>query len=451
MAQHRFANMLGGIALVAAVGGCALGSTASHTPASASPTPPPMPAIRTADVGDAGDVGDAWLAVRPGDTDEVRVIRASTGELFVSLPVGVPATPEWTRFAAATAHDGSTVVQDLATYPEPGGPSVTIAGEWRLPTIGYDPQPVGLSADGSTLALVPAGALPDTGTGSVRSRFAVLGFVPLSRTPRIIDLPGTFDFDALSPDGQTLYLVEHLEGVAGRYQVRAVDVASGRLRDGVIADKRTPDEPMAGWPISQLRTLSGLVLTLYRGLEHPFIHALQSVDGWAVCIDLPAVGAEDEAAAMDWGLALAPDRAIAYAVNSTVGIIAEVNLDDLVVGRTAMLPAAEARSGRATLVKLGHEPGGPIGRRVVVSPDGSSVYAAGRDGIAAIATGDLSRTGAWLSGQAVTALALSHDGASLYALLAADGRIVRVDPRNGDVVGGVPGSGFETMFGVFAG
>ena len=46
--------------------------------------------------------------------------------------------------------------------------------------------------------------------------------------------PGVFDFDALSPDGSILYVAEHVPGpLAGRYQVRAVDTATGRMREAI--------------------------------------------------------------------------------------------------------------------------------------------------------------------------------------------------------------------------
>ena len=61
---------------------------------------------------------------------------------------------------------------------------------------------------------------------------------------------------------------------------------------------------MGGYPITQLRRPDGMVFTLYRGAEHPFIHALSSIDAWAVCIDLPATDDDDAATALDWGLAV---------------------------------------------------------------------------------------------------------------------------------------------------
>ena len=81
-------------------------------------------------------------------------------------------------------------------------------------------------------------------------------------------------------------MIEHLDSdEGGRYQVRAVDVATGQVADGVIVDKTNIDEQMAGYPLAQVRRPDGFALTLYQGMEHPFIHALSSIEGWAVCID----------------------------------------------------------------------------------------------------------------------------------------------------------------------
>ena len=118
-----------------------------------------------------------------------------------------------------------------------------------------------------------------------------------------------------------LYLVQHLDsGPGGRYQVRSLTVASGLLDDAPITDKRFVDEPMAGRPMTQLRRADGLVLTLYDGAEHPFIHALSSVEKWAICIDLPADTSSDAAAAKDWGLVQSDDGTTIFAVNVTLGL-----------------------------------------------------------------------------------------------------------------------------------
>src|SRR5919201_6083211 len=78
----------------------------------------------------------------------------------------------------------------------------SLAGNYGLPVVAFDGTVDGLSADGRTLLLAPPGF-------GRTSRFAVLKPQTLAvRT--VIRLRGTFAFDALSPNGGTLYLIEHL-------------------------------------------------------------------------------------------------------------------------------------------------------------------------------------------------------------------------------------------------
>jgi len=154
----------------------------------------------------------------------------------------------------------------------------------------------GLSRAGRLLVL------PAEGTAGV-SRFALLD-TRLTGPARIATLAGDFGYDALSPDGSVLYLIQRL-GPAGseHYAVRAYDVGPGRLRDGVIVDKSEPDEVMAGRPVSRAASPDGgIVATLYRRQgETGFVHLLHAADGFAVCADLPV------AAQAGWGLAYAAD------------------------------------------------------------------------------------------------------------------------------------------------
>ena len=210
---------------------------------------------------------------------------------------------------------------------------------------------------------------------------------------------------------------------------------------------------MAGWPVGQVRRTDGVVLTVYRGPEHPFIHALNTIDAWAVCIDLPATGASDTAAAADWGLAADPAGRSVYAINATLGIAAEINATDLVVERTASLqtasiggPTSGGSAGAPSIVlaKFGHDEVGAAGR-VVVSPDGETVWAAGANGVVAIATRDLSVSRRMLGGTAVDRIAVAPDGSTVFALLHAGGRIVALDAATGRNLGDVPGSGFDRL------
>ena len=182
---------------------------------------------------------DAWLAVgRKGVAGLEVILAGGTDKMFDSLPAGVPIQPDWGRMIATERDGAKTVVDNLVVQPGFGGPSTTVDGAWRLPTIGPDPIPVGVSANGQTIVLVEDGAPATAGT----TRFAILD-KGVGDPARVVELKGRFDYDALSPDGKTLYVVEHLDADAGgSYQVRAVDVASGRLQDGVIADKRNIGE-----------------------------------------------------------------------------------------------------------------------------------------------------------------------------------------------------------------
>ena len=382
---------------------------------------------------------DAVLVVGRTGQSDLEVTLASTGERFFRLPSGTP-DASWSRVVSVFATSTSTVVSDV-TVPELDSTAQVVDGAWRLPTLGADPTPVGVSADGRTIVLVEDRAKPASGAGAT-TRFAIL-HRPLSATPRIVTLAGSFEYDTLSPDGAVLYVVEHLPAPPdGHYQVRAVDVATGKLRPEVVVDKSGLDEAMAGYPIAQVRRPDGMVYTLYRGPEHPFIHALSSIDGWALCIDLPATGADDEAAARDWGLAASMDGSTLIAANATLGLAVQIPFADLAVHKSVTF--APSASTAITLAKFGHDAGGPVDRRLVMSPDGSAIYAAGSGGIVRLDAGDLSVTGRFLEGSPVDAMAVTPDGTMLFALLHT-GRIVRVDAATGKVDGTVPGDGFDRL------
>jgi hypothetical protein len=393
---------------------------------------------------------DAWLVVGRRGEAGVKVVQAHTGEQDYELPLGAPTDPKWGELVVATSAGDSTTVQSLVVQPGFGGGTRVVDGRWRLPTIGDDPVPVGVSLDGSTVVLVEENEASTRST----SRFLVLDrssmFLnsPHPAAVQVVELDGSFEFDALSPNGHVLYVVEHLTtGPAGHYQVRAVDLPAGTLRPEVIVDKLKIGEEMAGWPISQLRAPDGVVYTLYRGAEHPFVHALQSADGFAVCIDLP-IGDRglEEDRVIDWGLAPSPDWKSVFAVNATVGQVVEIDPGELAIRHsTTIEPIA---GDLIVLAKFGHIDPGPIGRRVVVSADGRMAYAAGADGIVAIKTGDLSVVARFPTDSAAKALGLTPDGATLFALLGNGGRIVALDAATGKVIGELAGSGYDRLLAV---
>ena len=123
-----------------------------------------------------------------------------------------------------------------------------------------------------------------------------------------ISLHGAYSFDAISPDGDRVYLIEYTTPRdPSRYLVRAYDVSSGRLLRAPVIDPDETGEPMTGKPVTRAESASGRwAYTLYRGSEEgPFVHALDTVKGEAVCVDLAGLvpGADLRGAA----LAMSPD------------------------------------------------------------------------------------------------------------------------------------------------
>ena len=102
-------------------------------------------------------------------------------------------------------------------------------------------------------------------------------------------LRGAWAFDAISPGGSLMYLIQYLGAPgSGRYAVRALNLNTQRLYAGAIVDRREPDEKMTGQPATRIESRDGWAYTLYaRAGKGPFVHALDTVNRAAVCVDLP--------------------------------------------------------------------------------------------------------------------------------------------------------------------
>ena len=197
-------------------------------------------------------------------------------------PDGVVEPGGGSRLAGLPVGSGTVV-----TRSQTGGGRVlratVLRGRWDVPVVAYDHTPGGLSADRSTLVLMrPARLHPARG-----SSFAVLHAQRLALR-RTIALRGSWSFDAVSPDGATIYLIKTARRDLSRYSVWAYDVRAGRLLPGPIVDPSEPDEPMRGAPMTRTTGPGGRwEYTLYGGGDHPFVHALDTVERRSICIDLP--------------------------------------------------------------------------------------------------------------------------------------------------------------------
>jgi hypothetical protein len=204
---------------------------------------------------------------------------------------------------------GYTVVaQGETTVVSHDAEQLSLAGAWGLPLVTLGGTVGGVSADGRTLVL--AEQRRATGTLWPATRFAVLAASPLALR-RMVVLHGDFGFDALSPGGRTLYLVQHIsQRSLFDYRVRAYDLRAGRLLPGGIADARQRGWVMNGFPVSRAAGAGGRwVYTLYANPDnYPFVHALDTVRRTAVCIGLPWDWRKDLQAIMSAPLRVSGDR-----------------------------------------------------------------------------------------------------------------------------------------------
>jgi hypothetical protein len=216
---------------------------------------------------------------------------ASQGGLGVTMPDGL------TRIVAvgagaAGAPQSRTELEVIQTKDGSVLNWVELHGSWGVPVVTYSQSGAeGLSADGKTLVLGDVvRSYP-----RVKSWFLVLNAKTL-RITHTIELKGDFAYDALSPDGNTLYLIDHVDGTnAQRYVVRAYDLAAGRLLPGRIADRTQKSWVMQGYPMARTRSADGRwVYTLYSNPGgYPFVHALDTQRGVAHCIGLPWKGSQN--------------------------------------------------------------------------------------------------------------------------------------------------------------
>lgn len=203
------------------------------------------------------DVGSSGI-VAPGGT--VRYVTVTAGDQTV---------------VAATRLRGGQILRQQA-WP----------GTWTIPAVAYDRSAGGLSADRRTLVLIE----PRTSFPRRETRLLVVRALTL-RSAGLVDLHGDFSFDAVSPDGSRIFLIQYTSPVdPTRYLVRAYDVNARRLVPKPIVDPRDAGEKMRGNPLSRATSPDGrFAYTLYDGGGRPFVHALDTARSTARCIDLEGI------------------------------------------------------------------------------------------------------------------------------------------------------------------
>ena len=236
----------------------------------------------------AGAVFIAGLVAAPIAAADGPMPFASQGGPGVAMPDGLSRLVA-VGVGAAGVPQSRTELEVIQTKDGAVLNWVDLDGSWGVPVVTYSQSGAeGLSADGKTLVLGDVvRSYPRT-----KSWFLVVNAKTL-RIRQRIELKGDYAYDALSPDGKRLYLIDHVDGTnSQRYVVRAYDLAAGRLLPGRIADRTQKSWVMQGYPMARTTSADGRwVYTLYENPSgFPFVHALDTKRGVAHCIGLPWTG-----------------------------------------------------------------------------------------------------------------------------------------------------------------
>ena len=188
------------------------------------------------------------------------------------------------RYVALNAGSDATVVEAIRVRDGMVLRWTSLRGLLGIPMVAWDGSMGGLSRTGRRLVLASQ-------PGPKWTRFAELDPTGM-RILAQVRLRGSFAFDALSPDGSQMYLVQYLgrarDAAHQPYAVRAFDWPTRELRAGTIVDRREPYEKMSGQPLARTGNPAGWAYTLYmRPGKAPFVHALDTVHRRAFCVDLP--------------------------------------------------------------------------------------------------------------------------------------------------------------------
>ena len=203
---------------------------------------------------------------------------------------GVTAPSGAVRYVALADWKQSTTVATIQVKDGRVTGWATFAGTLGIPQVTWDGTMDGLSADGKRLVL----ASYSQRAYALRTSFVVVDTKAM-KSLRRIELPGHWAFDALSPNGKTIYALQYGAPGSGHYEVRAIDAVSGKVVPGAIVDQREPDEDMLGSPMTRTwSTNHAWAYTLYaKPNGTAFVHGLDTSNRTAVCLDLPWKGLGD--------------------------------------------------------------------------------------------------------------------------------------------------------------
>ncbi len=395
--MNRFVRSTFILGLLLALAACAPVPAATPTalpPATVAATTQPQPTSVPTHPAPTTQPAGLFLARPQGEGGPLMAYDGVTGAARFSLPPGRLSADGLHYLAAKTGAGTGLFQYDLSTGAE--APVAQLAGQWELSSV----SPTGRWAALTRLASdseKQAWAASNTWQTTVQVVDAQTG-----QLARPIELAGNFQVDTLSPDGEALFVIQYLPAVKpDHYQVRAFDLASRTLQDGALVDKRSPDEVMAGQRGQAVAPRDGSWLfTLYLRTKDnsAFIHALDTVNKYTLCFDLPPVTGATLDQLRAYSLALSPNGQMLYAANPALGLVVSVDLGSYDVTRAASFaPAPSAAAPANTSVA-----------------DGRALYFTGGQGLWRFDTASRQTQRLSTLDTLISSLALSLDGQRLW-------------------------------------
>jgi hypothetical protein len=289
------------------------------------------------------------VKVLAGHKDGLGILDTATGQWLVP-PGPAVAAPDHRQLAAV--HGNQLDVWTLAGLNRA---SVTpLVGSWVPRAVAWD-----------KVALVEG----PSGNGIYQPAARSVTKIRFTGKEQILELPGNFEPEAFSADGQRLYLLDYLPPQKPElYRVRVLDLTTGQVLPLNTRDKQPippgAEETMRGQGHQAVfDPANGTLFTLYTHQEghqhtgellgvrpgspdvHAFIHALHLELGWAYCIDLPKPFGESGTE----GHTLALGAGQLFAISAAHGVVARISPESLnILSTRDFSPLTGAASAVAT-------------------------------------------------------------------------------------------------------
>lgn len=323
----------------------------------------------------------------------VTAIDARTHSAVAQLPQGVPSA-DWKHFYAVSGG----LLEDFDPLSGRVLRSVILPGAYGVPVVTASGARGGISQDGRRLVL-------EQQSNGV-SHLLILD-TSFTGEPVRVDLPGDYQFDAISNDGARLYLIQHADN--DHYFVRDYVPGTG-LDPNIIFDKSDGAVAMSGIRLMGVPSPDGswLYSVYARSGQSSFVHELSLDAPFAFCVDLSGPGYAAATGAMHWSVALNGANGEVFAVNATLGRVAVLGQAGDDTPRTGTLTGLAGATS------------------TLVTGDGRWLVVGARGGVRWIDASSLSAGGAALESWDVVGLAASPGASALFAL-GDSGQVAQLD------------------------